>query len=119
MKKIFITVILCFLFIFVGNVKSKNVSLYGFTPASVDSLPPFKVKKIIRHYNEVVFAGILANIDKKGKVKSLKAVNKKDSLIVPVVELYIKQLSFKPAILNNKKIKSILPIDVVIHKRVN
>lgn len=119
MKKIYLIFTISLFLVIPNKVKSESVNLYGFKPVSVDSIPLFQpmTKPIQRKEN--VFVTLLAEMDKKGDIKSLRPKNKKDSLYFSYVESYIHKLSFKPAILNNKKIKSILPIDIIFSRMVN
>ncbi len=118
MKKIYLILGIFFLLLFVNKVRSEPVNLYGFTPASVDSVPLFQPKHKPMQREENVFVTLRAEIDKKGKIKSLKPEDEKDSLYYFYVEPYMQKMTFKPAVLNNKKIKSVLPIEIVFSRKI-
>ncbi len=115
-KNILLIVVFCCL-ITIGHAES--VSLYGFTPASVDSLPGFQPKNKPRQLNEIEFITFVAKIDKKGKLKSIKCVDEKDSLFLKYIDSYMHGLTFQPATVKNKKKKSVLPFQVLFANRVN
>lgn len=119
MKKIYLTILISLLLFHAKDVKSDDVNFYGFKPASVDSLLPFQPNNKPIQHKQAVFISFLAEIDKKGNLKKIKTINKKDSQYLSYVEPYLRQLSFSPAKLNNKQIKSILPIDIIFNKKIN
>ena len=115
MKKIFVTVIL---FALLFCPKAKSVSLYGFQPASVDSLPIHQFANKPHQMKEVELATFLAKIDKNGKLKSLECKEEENSILLDYIEAYVHTLTFQPAKLKGKKKKSILPFQVLFAKRV-
>ncbi len=97
---------------------AEPVSLHGFTPASIDSIPLFPPGRKPMQMSENVFVQVVVKIDKKGKVKSVKTENKENLKYLKYVESYIKGLKFRPAIRKGKNQNSYLPIDILFNKRI-
>ena len=116
MNKICIALTICLLLFLPKFGSASSVSLYGFTPASVDSLPSlmFGMKPIQK--SESYLVRLIAEVDKKGKLKSIKAEEESDTRYLKFLEPYIQKLTFKPAIFDFKAKKSLLPIEVQISK---
>ena len=119
MNKICLASILCLLLFIPNFLQAEQVSLYGFTPASVDSIALFPPGEKPRQEEESVVLRFIAKIDKNGKLKSIKSSNDQNDTYLKYISEYLKNLTYRPAIFDSKKKESLLPIDVVFSKKVN
>ncbi len=115
--------LILFLFLLLSNLSVQaevdRPGLYGFAPAypvdvpelfSSDAKPPYMT--IETQY--VLFL----DVDNKGKIKSLNSVSDKDSQVWNYFEKYFSDCKFEPALLDEKKVSSIVPVKITINPRI-
>ncbi len=94
-------------------------SLYGFAQAYPVEVPELFSSEVKPPYliRESQFI-ILLHIDNNGKVTTITPINEEDSRIGEYLKIFLTNCRFQPALLNNKKSSSILPVIIIINPRI-
>jgi len=120
MSKYFILLLFQLMICMSTYADTDRPNLYGFAPAYPTEVPELFVSNVKPPYITIETQYILLlNIDDNGKVKTFTPVNDKDSLVWKYFLNYFSDCRFEAALLNNKKISSILPVKIIINPRIN
>ncbi|KAA3631524.1 MAG: hypothetical protein DWP97_12820 [Calditrichaeota bacterium] len=116
MNKLAIFIISCLLL--TQSVFSSDGELFSFIPPVPQNRPDFSAsvrKPFVDGYKHM---SVILEIDKKGRVKSVKPEIKADTLYAEFVSDYLRSFEFSPALKEGKKVKSVLPVLVHLSKKI-
>lgn len=119
MKKYLIILLLQLIINISIQADTDRPSLYGFAPAYPDEVPELFSSDVKPPYMTIETRyTLLLNINDKGKVTTVTSISEKNIQVIEYAKIFLTNCRFKPALHNNKKVSSILPVRIIINPRI-